>query len=263
MSTQPKLSWTPGEMMTIVAARALKSSDVCFVGIGAPSAACNLARLTHAPGITLIYESGTIATKPGVLPLSIGDGELCETALTTVSVPEMFRYWLQAGRITVGFLGGAQIDRFANLNTTVVGPYNKPKVRLPGGGGAPEIATSCQEVFITMAQSKRSFVAKLDFITSLGHGEGKGSRERLGVTTRGPTRLITDLCALQPDAETSEMTVVSIHPGVTREQIADATGWPIKFAARVAETPPPTAEELSVLRDLYARTRAAIEAQQA
>jgi glutaconate CoA-transferase, subunit B len=249
-------------MMTIVAARALKSSDVCFVGIGAPSAACNLARLTHAPGITLIYESGTIATKPNVLPLSIGDGELCETALTTVPVPEMFRYWLQGGRITVGFLGGAQIDRFANLNTTVVGPYNKPKVRLPGGGGAPEIATSCQEVFITMVQSKRSFVSRLDFITSLGHGEGKGSRERLGVTTKGPTRLITDLCALGPDDDTCEMTVVAIHPGVTREQIADATGWPVKFAARVAETPPPTVEELAVLRDLHARTRAAIAAQQ-
>ena len=153
-------TWAPSEMMTIVAARALKSSDVCFVGIGAPSAACNLARLTHAPSITLIYESGTIATKPNVLPLSIGDGELCETALTTVSVPEMFRYWLQGGRITVGFLGGAQIDRFANLNTTVVGPYNKPKVRLPGGGGAPEIAISCHEVFITMAQSRRSFRRK-------------------------------------------------------------------------------------------------------
>ncbi len=181
MSAPAKPSWTPNEMMTIVAARALKSSDVCFVGIGAPSAACNLARLTHAPGITLIYESGTIATKPNVLPLSIGDGELCETALTTVSVPEMFRYWLQGGRITVGFLGGAQIDRFANLNTTVVGSYDKPKVRLPGGGGAPEIATSCGEIFIIMAQSKRSFVSKLDFITSLGHGEGGDTRAKLGL----------------------------------------------------------------------------------
>ena len=168
-------AYTPTEMMTIVASRALKNSDVCFVGIGAPSAACNLARLTHAPGITLIYESGTIGTKPNVLPLSIGDGELCETALTTVSVPEMFRYWLQGGRITVGFLGGAQIDRFANLNTTVVGPYVKPKVRLPGGGGAPEIATSCGEIFITMAQGKRAFVDKLDFITSLGHGDGRAA----------------------------------------------------------------------------------------
>jgi glutaconate CoA-transferase subunit B len=263
MSAPAKLAWTPNEMMTIVAARALKSSDVCFVGIGAPSAACNLARLTHAPGITLIYESGTIATKPNVLPLSIGDGELCETALTTVSVPEMFRYWLQGGRITVGFLGGAQIDRFANLNTTVVGgAYDKPKVRLPGGGGAPEIATSTHEVFITMAQSKRSFVAKLDFITSLGHGEGKGSREKLGVTTKGPTRVITDLCMLEPDPETSELTVTAIHPGVTREQISDATGWPLKFAPGTGETVPPTAEELKVLRDLHARTKAAIQAQQ-
>ena len=151
---KPALAYTPTEMMTVAAARALKSSDVCFVGIGQPSAACNLARLTHAPGITLIYESGTLATKPSILPLSIGDGELCDTALITVSVPEMFRYWLQGGRITVGFLGGAQIDRFANLNTTVVGPYHKPKVRLPGGGGAPEIAISCGEIFIIMSQSQ-------------------------------------------------------------------------------------------------------------
>ena len=139
------MTYNSSEMMTVVAARALVSSDVCFVGIGAPSAACNLARLTHAPGITLIYESGTIGTRPEVLPLSIGDGELCETALTTVSVVEMFRYWLQGGRITKGFLGGAQIDRFANLNTTVIGDYARPKVRLPGGGGAPEIATSCSK----------------------------------------------------------------------------------------------------------------------
>jgi glutaconate CoA-transferase subunit B len=257
-----KLPWTPNEMMTIVASRALKSADVCFVGIGAPSAACNLARLTHAPGITLIYESGTIATKPNVLPLSIGDGELCETALTTVSVPEMFRYWLQGGRISIGFLGGAQIDRFANLNTTSIGgSYEKPKVRLPGGGGAPEIATSCGEVFIIMAQGKRSFVGKLDFVTSLGHGEGKGSRAKLGVTTKGPTRVITDLCVMEPDQATSELAVVAIHPGVTRGQIAEATGWAIKFAERVAETKPPSDTELSVLRDLHARTKAAIEAQ--
>src|SRR5882724_2433320 len=180
-------SYTATEMMTVAAARALRNDDVCFVGIGLPSAACNLARLTHAPGITLIYESGTIATRPNVLPLSIGDGELCETALTTVSVPEMFRYWLQGGRISVGFLGGAQIDRFANLNTTVVGPYEKPSVRLPGGGGAPEIATSCGEVFITMTHSKRAFVEKLPFITSFGHGSGPESRAALGVETQGPT----------------------------------------------------------------------------
>jgi glutaconate CoA-transferase subunit B len=247
-------SCTATEMMTIAAARALRSSDVCFVGIGMPSAACNLARLTHAPDITLIYESGTIGTKPDVLPLSIGDGELCDTALTTVSVPEMFRYWLQGGRITVGFLGGAQIDRYANLNTTVVGVYDKPKVRLPGGGGAPEIATSCGEVFITMSQSKRSFVDKLDFVTSLGHGQGGDHRARLGVKTKGPTKLITDLCIFEPDAETKEMTVTSIHPGVTREMIDGNTGWTVKYARTVAETPPPGVRELEVLRELHART---------
>lgn len=249
--------YTGNEIMTIVAARALSDDDVCFVGIGAPSAACNLARLTHAPGITLIYESGTIATRPDVLPLSIGDGELCDTALTTVSVPEMFRYWLQGGRITLGFLGGAQIDRFANLNTTVVGPYARPKVRLPGGGGAPEIATQCAQVFITMAHNPRAFVAKLDFVTSFGFGEGGDHRRRLGIGTRGPTRVITDLAVLEPDAETRELKVTCVHPGVTREQLAAATGWPLSFAARVEESAPPTREELAVLRDLHERTRRA------
>jgi glutaconate CoA-transferase subunit B len=249
--------YTSNEMMTIAAARALRNEDVCFVGIGMPSAAANLARLTHAPGITLIYESGTIATKPDVLPLSIGDSELCETALTTVSVPEMFRYWLQGGRITVGFLGGAQIDKFANLNTTVVGPYDKPKVRLPGGGGAPEIATSCGQIFIIMAQGKRSFVDKLDFITSLGHGEGNDHRARLGLTTKGPTKLVTDLCIFEPDPASKEMTVVSIHPNVTREKIQENTGWPVRFAAKLAATPPPTPQELETLRALHARTAAA------
>jgi glutaconate CoA-transferase, subunit B len=247
-------SYKPNEMMTIAAARALRNEDVCFVGIGMPSAAANLARLTHAPDITLIYESGTIATKPDVLPLSIGDGELCDTALTTVSVPEMFRYWLQGGRISVGFLGGAQIDRFANLNTTVVGPYDKPKVRLPGGGGAPEIAISCGEIFIIMSQSRRSFVDKLEFVTSLGHGEGGDHRARLGVATKGPTRLITDLAVFAPEPDSKEMTVVSLHPGVTREQVAENTGWPVRYAADVAETPSPTANELEVLRELNART---------
>ena len=250
-------SATPTEMMTIAAARALKPTDVCFVGIGAPSAACNLARLTHAPGITLIYESGTIGTEPDVLPLSIGDGELCDTALTTVPVPEMFRYWLQGGRITVGFLGGAQIDRFANLNTTVVGPYDAPKVRLPGGGGAPEIASSCGEVFITMAMGHRSFVEKLPFTTSMGHGEGGDHRARLGLKTKGPTRLITDLCVFTPDPVTKEMTVVSLHPGVTRDHVQDNCGWTVLFARNIIETPPATDEELSVLRVLHARTQRA------
>src|SRR5712671_3473574 len=246
--------YTSNEIMTIAAARALRNNDVCFVGIGMPSAASNLARLTHAPDITLIYESGTIATRPDVLPLSIGDGELCETALTTTTVVEMFRYWLQGGRMTVGFLGGAQIDRFANLNTTVVGSYDKPKVRLPGGGGAPEIASACGEIFIIMAQSKRSFVEKLDFVTSMGHGEGGDHRARLGLKTKGPTKLITDLCVFEPDPVSKEMTVSSIHPGVTQDQIAASTGWTVRFAANIAETPQPGSRELQVLRELHART---------
>ena len=248
---------TPSEMMTIAAARLLTDDDVCFVGIGAPSAACNLARLTHAPKITLIYESGTLSTRPSVLPLSIGDGELCDTALTTVSVPEMFRYWLQGGRITIGFLGGAQIDRFANLNTTVVGPYDAPKVRLPGGGGAPEIAIHCREIFITMAMGSRAFVETLPFITSFGHGTGKGDRAALGLTSRGPTKVITDLCVLEPDPDTAELTVVSLHPGVTRDQVQAGCGWRLRFATELAETPAATETELSVLRDLHLRTRQA------
>lgn len=251
--------FTAGEMMTIAAARALKSSDVCFVGIGAPSAACNLARLTHAPGITLIYESGTIGTRPAVLPLSIGDGELCETALTTVSVPEMFRYWLQGGRITVGFLSGAQIDRHANLNTTVIGPYDHPKVRLPGGGGAPEIASSCGEIFITMTMSPRTFVDRLSFVTSFGHGSGAGARQALGLTTRGPTKVITDLCVLEPDADTRELVVVSLHPGATQDAVRAACGWSLRFSQRLSETPRPTNLELQVLRELHARTALAHE----
>jgi glutaconate CoA-transferase, subunit B len=250
-------SYTATEIMTVVAARALSNDDVVFVGIGAPSAACNLARLTHAPGITLIYESGTIGTRPNVLPLSIGDGELADTALTTVAVPEMFRYWLQGGRITVGFLGGAQIDRFANLNTTVVGDYKKPKVRLPGGGGAPEIATHCGQIFITMAMGKRAFVDKLPFITSLGHGTGPESRAALGVTTKGPTKVMTDLCVMEPDPDTRELTVTEIYPGATREQIQTECGWPLKFAANLSTTEAPTTGELEVLRELHARTNAA------
>jgi glutaconate CoA-transferase subunit B len=253
--------FTPTEMMTVAAARALGNDDVCFVGIGAPSAACNLARLTHAPDITLIYESGTIGTAPDILPLSIGDGELCDTAVTTVPVAEMFRYWLQGGRITIGFLGGAQIDRFGNLNTTVVGDYHKPKVRLPGGGGAPEIAVSCGQIFITMAQAKRAFVETIDFVTSLGHGKGGDDRARHGVRTRGPTLLITDLAVWKPDPVTKEFTVVSLHPGVTREQVQDTVGWTVRFAAKVTETSPPTNEELEVLRDLKSRSDAAHKGQ--
>ena len=248
------MSYSASEMMTVAAARALGDRDVCFVGIGLPSAACNLARHTHAPAITLIYESGTLETKPNVLPLSIGDGELAETALTTVSVPEIFRYWLQGGRITVGFLGGAQIDRYANLNSTVIGPYETPKVRLPGSGGAPEIASGCHRIMIIMRQSARTFVRKLDFLTTLGHGPTGTERRAMGLATEGPVRVITDLCVMEPDAETKELVVASLHPGTTREQVRDATGWEIRFADEVAETEPPTAVELAALRELNART---------
>lgn len=245
------------EMMIVAAARALGNDDVCFVGIGAPSAACNLARLTHAPDIVLIYESGTIGTKPNVLPLSIGDGELCDTALTTVSVPEMFAYWLQGGRITVGFLGGAQLDRYANINTTVVGDYARPKVRLPGGGGAPEIASHCRQTFITMAMSPRSFVASLPFVTSFGHGRGGGHRRELGLTTAGPTRVITDLCVLEPDPVTKELVVTTLHPGVTVDEVVAACGWPVQFVDSPVVSAAPSAVELSTLRDLQERTRLA------
>ncbi|MES3677440.1 CoA-transferase subunit beta [Halomonas elongata] len=246
--------YTSSEMMTVTAARALENGTTCFVGIGLPSEAANLARLTHAPDVVLIYESGTLQTKPDVLPLSIGDGELCETALTTVSVPEMFRYWLQGGKVDVGFLGTAQIDRYCNLNTTLIGDYTAPKVRLPGGGGAPEIATNAGEVFITLKHSKRTFVDEVDFVTTLGFGrDGKG-RDGVPNIGKGPTRVITDLCVMKPDPETKELVVVSLHPGVTAEQVQEATGWEIRFAETLESTPVPSARELDVLRELKERT---------
>ncbi len=258
---------SPKEYMTVSAGRLLRNEDVCFVGIGAPSAACNLARLTHAPEITLIYESGTIATTPDRLPLSIGDGELHDTALTTVSVPEMFQYWLQGGRISIGFLGAAQLDRRGNLNTTVIGGYDAPKVRLPGGGGAPEIATQAREIFITAEQSKRTFVDKIDFLTSLGHGQFGESRGTFGVHTKGPTQLVTDLAIwdmLDPDglkvcdpdfqAQTAEFVVVSLHPGVTRDDVVASVGWTVRFAPHLGVTPTPTPLELETLRALHARS---------
>ena len=248
------MSYTATEMMTVAASRALSNEDVCFVGIGLPSAACNLARLTHAPRLTLVYESGTLETKPDVLPLSIGDGELCETALSTVPVQEMFQYWLQGGRITVGFLGGAQVDRFGNLNSTVIGPYARPKVRLPGSGGATEIATGCQRVYIVMKHGPRAFVEKLDFLTSLGHGPTGRERRTLGVTTEGPALIVTDLCTMRTDPETHEFKVASLHPGVSRDRVREQTGWAVAFHDEVTETPAPRTEELDVLRDLIART---------
>lgn len=250
----PEPAYTADEMMTVAAARMLRNGTVCFVGIGLPSAAANLARLTHAPDVVLIYESGPIGTKPAVLPLSIGDGELAETADAVVPLPEMFCYWLQGGRIDIGFLGGAQIDRFANINTTVIGGYDAPSVRLPGAGGAPEIATSSREVLVTLRQNKRTFVSKLDFVTSAGHLDGGDSRARLRLPGKGPTAVITDLGILKPDALSKELTLTNVHPGVTVERVVEATGWPLKIAERVETTPAPTATELDVLRDLQQRT---------
>ena len=245
--------YTPDEMMTVASARMLTGGAVVFVGIGLPSAAANLARRTHAPDAVLIYESGAIGAKPTVLPLSIGDGELGDTADVVVSVPEMFAYWLQGGRIDIGFLGAAQIDRFANINTTFVGgTYDRPAVRLPGAGGAPEIAISCKEVLITLRQTSRAFVERLDFVTSAGHLSGGDDRQQLGLPGRGPSAVVTDLGILTPDPSNKELTLTSVHPGVDVDAVRKATGWPLKVAPQVATTPPPTAGELAVLRQLNA-----------
>jgi glutaconate CoA-transferase subunit B len=250
-------AYSTSEMMTVAAARRLRDGAACFVGIGLPSTAANLARLTHAPHVSLIYESGAIGAKPSVLPLSIGDGELATSADTVVSTPEIFRYYLQGGRIDVGFLGAAQIDRFANINTTVIGSYRKPKTRLPGAGGAPEIAALAREVLIIMQQSARSFVENVDFVTSAGFLDGGDARERAGLPGNGPAAVITDLCILEPDPATRELTVASIHPGVERAAIDAATGWPVRYVSRLRTTDPPSNRELATLRELLRRTAAA------
>jgi glutaconate CoA-transferase, subunit B len=243
--------WTADEMMTVSAARALRDGSTCFVGIGLPSTAANLARRTHAPDLVLIYESGTIGAKPDTLPLSIGDSILADTADAVVSVPEIFNYWLQPGRIDVGFLSAAQLDRYGNINTTVIGPdYQHPAVRLPGSGGAPEIAASCREVIIVLRQTRRSFVERLDFVTSVGFGSGAGDRERLGLTGGGPSMIITDLGILTPDPDTREFVLTHLHPGVEIDQAIGNTGWELRTAPAVTRTEPPTERELTVLRQL-------------
>lgn len=241
--------------MSIVAARQLRDGQVCFVGIGLPSEAANLARLTHSPGVVLIYESGTIGTRPHVLPLSIGDGELAERADLVVSVPEIFAYWLQAGRVDVGFLSAAQIDRFGNLNSTVIGDYDRPTVRLPGAGGAPEIASSAGEVIVMLRHSKRTFVESVDFVSSVGFGrDGEG---RDGHDGAGPTVVITDLGVLRPDPASNELVLVAVHPGIEVEEVVASTGWDLRVAPDVATVDPPAEEELRVLRHLKERTAVA------
>ncbi len=241
---------TADEMMVVSAARRLHDGTVCFVGIGLPSRAANLARTTHAPGCVLIYESGTIGAKPTTLPLSIGDGELADTADAVVSVPEIFAYWLQGNRIDVGFLGAAQIDRFGNLNSTVIGDYDAPDVRLPGAGGAPEISAFCKETFVMLRQTSRTFVEKLDFRTTVGFGDGAGSRQALGFSGAGVTAVVTDLGVLEPDPETSELTLTVLHPGVEVDAARSATGWDLRVADEVVTAEPPTEDELHGLRAL-------------
>jgi glutaconate CoA-transferase subunit B len=243
------MSATRDELMTLTAARAL-TGGTCFVGIGKPSLAANLARRLHAPELVLIYESGPIGAKPTVIPLSIGDGELATTADFVVGVAEMFNYWVQGGRFKVAFLGAAQIDRFANINTTVVGPYDAPTTRLPGAGGAPEIASNCGEVMVIVAQTPRAFVERVDFRTSVGFGDGPGHRERLGLRGRGPQRVLTDLGVLQPDPATCELVMTALHPGVTRDEARAATGWDLRFAESLTTTPVPTELELTTLRGM-------------
>jgi glutaconate CoA-transferase subunit B len=229
---------SPTDLMTINAARMLRDGQVCLVGVGPPNAAANLARRLHAPNCVLVYESGAIGAQPLRLPLSIGDDDLAETALELVSVPEMFNLWIGGGRIDVGFLGAAQIDSHANLNTTAIGPYDQPKVRLPGAGGAPEIAASAKEVIVIVRHSKRTFVEQLDFVTSLAHREGH-------------TVVITDLGVLRP-GDDGELELVAVHPDVEVEQVREATGWELRVADPLEHTEPVTERELETLRELRA-----------
>jgi len=246
-------AYSAEEMMTVAAARLLWNGCVCFVGIGLPSAVANLARLLHAPQIVLIYESGTIGARPDVLPLSIGDGELAQTATAVVSLPEIFSYWLQAGRVDVGFLGAAQIDRYGNLNSTVIGPYGAPKTRLPGAGGAPEIASNARQTFVVLRQSPRSFVDKLDFRTSMGFGHGRGERASSGARGAGPQAVITDFGLLRPDAHSQELQLVACYDNVDPVDAVKATGWPLQVADSLEVIHAPDPEELRVLRELHAR----------
>jgi len=247
--------WDAAEMMNVAAARELRDGDVCLVGVGPPNLAANLARRTHAPNCRLVYESGAIDARPKRLPLSIGDDDLAATATAVVSVPEMFNYWVGAGRIDVGFLGAAQIDRYGNINTTVIGDHSNPRTRLPGAGGAPEIAAAAGRVIVIVKQSPRTFVEKVDFVTSVGYGPTGRERQARGA---GPTLVITDHGVLEPDPETNELTLTRLHPGVTVEQARKATGWELKVADSIRPVDPPTDVELTALRRL--RNRETVDA---
>jgi glutaconate CoA-transferase subunit B len=244
---------TPAEVQTVVAARRLSATRTVFIGVGRPSTAAILARLVHNPELVLVYESGTIGAKPTRIPLSIGDGELAETADAVVSVPEMFNYWIGPGRIDVAFLGAAQIDRHGNLNSTVIGDYEHPRTRLPGAGGAPEIAASCGEVIVIAPHTPRTFVERLDFRTTVGHGDGPDDRRRLRYRGAGPTAVITELGVLEPHPETRELELTQLHPGVTPAEVRDATGWALSIRENPDITAPPTPDELTALRGLISQ----------
>jgi len=242
-------SWSRSEMLVVAGARALAGKRVCFVGIGLPNIAVALAQRTVAPRIELIYESGVYGSRPARLPLSIGDPCLVTGAIATMGMVELFQYYLQGGLVDVGFLGAAQLDRYGNINTTVIGDYAHPKVRLPGSGGACEIAINAAEVFILMRQSARSFVETIDFRTSPGNLGGAALRAAQGWQGSGPTLVVTDLGRYHFDTDSGEMLLDSIHPGVTLDEVRAATGWPVKVADDLAETPEPSAEELRLVRE--------------
>jgi glutaconate CoA-transferase subunit B len=242
-------SWSPSEMLAVAGARELAGRRVCFVGIGLPNIAVALAQRTVAPDIELVYESGVYGSRPARLPLSIGDPCLVTGATSVMSMVELFQYFLQGGLVDVGFLGAAQLDRYGNINTTVIGDYAQPKVRLPGSGGACEIAINAREVFILMRQSSRSFVERIDFRTSPGNLGGQRSRAAQGWQGRGPSVVVTDLGRYDFDRESGEMRLVTVHPGVTLDQVRAATGWDLRVVADLGTTPEPTVEELRLIRE--------------
>jgi glutaconate CoA-transferase subunit B len=241
--------YTANEMMIVVAARALAGMRTVFVGVGLPNIACNLARRTVAQELELIYESGVYGARPARLPLSIGDPTLVSGATSVVSMADLFGLYLQGGRVEVGLLGGAQIDRYGNLNTSVIGDYASPKVRLPGSGGACEIATHAQRLFYIMRLSRRTFVERIDFVTSPGYLSGGDARQALGLPGAGPQLVITDKALFDFDTPEHEMRLVALHPGVMLEAVRQEIGWPIRLAETIAETPAPTIEELRLVRE--------------
>jgi len=240
---------TASEMMIATSARELADARVVFVGIGLPNIACNLAQRTVAPQLELVYEAGVYGAQPSRLPLSIGDPCLVTGARSVVSMSQLFQYYLQGGLIDVGFLGAAQIDRYGNLNTTVIGPYQGPKVRLPGSGGACEIALLARKVLIIARLSRRTFVERLDFTTSPGHLSGGDSRSRLGDYGQGPTAVITDMGIFRFGDKTREMVLTSLHPGCSIEAVQEQVGWPLRVADDLAETEPPTPDQLRIMRE--------------